>query len=80
MNCTACVELGEIMVIQFTVIDPSVFRHIQLTLIMHLTVRIKNQMLIQSMQNVLAIRILSLARRERCTSGIQTQIEICTDL
>ena len=47
------------MIIQFTVIDPAVFRHTQLTLIMHLTVRIKNPMLIQFMQNMLAIRILS---------------------
>lgn len=39
-NCAVC-ELGKIRIIQFTVIDPSVFRHIQLTLIMHLTVWIK---------------------------------------
>lgn len=40
MNCTVCVALGKIMIIRFTVIDPAVFRHTQLTLIMHLTVRI----------------------------------------
>ena len=40
MNCTVCVALGKIMIIRFTVIDLAVFRHTQLTLIMHLTVRI----------------------------------------
>lgn len=59
MNCTVCVGLGKIMIIKFTVIDPAVFRHVQLTLITHLTVRIKNQMLTQFMQNMLAIRVVS---------------------
>lgn len=55
MNCTVCV----IMIMIFTIIDPAVSRHIQLALIMYLTVRIKNHMLIQFMQNMLAIRIVS---------------------
>lgn len=57
MNCTVCEELGKIIIIQFTIVDLSVFRHIQLTLIMHITVWIKNQMLYQFMQNMLAITI-----------------------
>lgn len=39
MNCTVSVRLGKMMIIMFTVIDLAVFRHIQLTFIMHLTVK-----------------------------------------